>query len=248
MSGRGKGHQAKTGYKNPFVGDRLCDRIAARTRGPATAADTPPTTSMLRNTIILGLISIALAAALTLTLLRGPSEGPSRATVFPEPRPLPEFSLLDQRGQSFGRDGFTGRWNLVFFGFTHCPDVCPITLQQLAVARGRMAGSLAETALPRIVFVSVDPERDDVATVAKYTEAFKAEVVGLTGELQEIDVLTQALGVFHQRADDGGKSYQVDHSAAVIVIDDLGRYHAVFSAPHDIDSFVQDTLLLMQRT
>ena len=202
---------------------------------------------MRRNIFILALLSVALAATLALFLSRENSAEPSRATVFPEPRPLPEFSLVDQRGQSFGPDGFAGRWNLVFFGFTHCPDICPITLQQLVVARRRVANTVAESALPRIVFVSVDPERDDVETVAQYTGAFNADVVGLTGSLAEINVLTQAVGVYHQRVDDGGEDYQVDHSAAVIVIDDNGRYHAVFSAPHDIDSFVQDTLLLLER-
>ena len=203
---------------------------------------------MPRNIVILAVLSATLAAVLAALLLREPDVGPVHATVLPVPIELPEFSLLDHRGQPFGRDGFAGRWNLVFFGFTHCPDVCPITLQQLATARRRMADSIAADALPRIVFVSVDPERDDVETVASYTGAFNAEIVGLTGPLADIDLLAKALGIFHQRLHDGTENYAVDHSAAVIVIDDRGEYHAVFSAPHDIDGFVSDTLHLMQRT
>ena len=203
---------------------------------------------MLRNIVILAALSVALAITLTLLLVRESSTGPSRATVLPEPLPLPQFSLSDHRGQPFGRESFAGRWNLVFFGFTHCPDVCPITLQQLAVARRRMADAMAEDRLPRIVFVSVDPDRDDLETLDAYTSAFNAGVVGVTGPLPEVNTLTKVLGIFHQRAGDGGEHYQVDHSAAVIVVDDRGRYHAVFSAPHDVDSFVQDTLHLMQRT
>src|SRR5690606_16661121 len=92
--------------------------------------------------------------------LGGPDE-PEFATVLPERLPLPEFALVDHEGAPFTRDRFLGRTSLLFFGFTHCPDICPATLTQLASARRQLASEgMGETRLPQIVFVSVDPARD----------------------------------------------------------------------------------------
>lgn len=194
---------------------------------------------------VLALLSATLAAGLVLMLVRPSDAVPERATVLPGSIPLQEFTLLDQHGAAFTRDSFIGSWSLVFFGFTNCPDICPITLQQLAHARRRMAEEIADASLPSIVFVSVDPQRDSMEAVGAYAAAFGDGVIGVTGDLTEIDKLTSTLGIYHSRpaTDDGG--YAVEHSAAVVVINEAGNYHAVFSAPHDVAAFADDMTLMM---
>ena len=168
------------------------------------------------------------------------------ATTLPAPMALPEFSLLDHTGEAFTRDDFRDRWNIVFFGFTHCPDICPATLQQLAIAKSRLAEAGEE--FPQIILISVDPERDSPDVMAAYVGNFGADMKGVTGDLQELTKLTGAMGIFFARSGesgDGGGDYSVDHSAFVLLIDESADWHSLFSAPHNIDSFVNDLPILM---
>lgn len=168
---------------------------------------------------------------------------PEFATVWPSPMPLPEFSMVDQSGQPVGRTDFADKWRLVFFGFTHCPDICPATLQQLSVARRKMveAGSDA----PDIVLVTVDPERDSPQIMASYVEHFGDGVSGITGNLDELRKLTSTAGIFFGKVTNESGGYTVDHSAVVLLINDDAEIHASFSAPHAVDNFVRDVPIIM---
>jgi len=166
------------------------------------------------------------------------------ATVLPMPAELPEFSLLDQNGNAFGQEAFVGEWNLVFFGFTHCPDICPLTLQLLTSARQALSDAGHES-LPRVVFVSVDPERDTPDVIGQYVGYFGDDIVAVTGELDELRKLTSGLGIFFQKSSLTSDDYSVDHSSAVLVINPQGRFHALFSAPHEIGSFINDLPIIM---
>lgn len=191
---------------------------------------------------------IAIIAATAWFLGARPDAGGSRpqhATVLAERLPLPEFSLLDQDNAPFTREDLRGRTSLVFFGFTHCPDICPATLQQLAVARKRIAERAGEGGVPGIVLISVDPERDTPAALREYVSHFGAGVTGVTGEPEELRKLTAALGIYHEKANDDGGDYTVNHSTAVLVVDDNARLQALFSAPHSPERFVRDVPLLM---
>jgi protein SCO1/2 len=168
-----------------------------------------------------------------------------RATVLPEPQPLPEFVLSDGQGRAFTRDSLEGRVSLMFFGFTHCPDICPATLQQLAIVRSRLADNGAE--LPDVVFVSVDPQRDSPQVLNKYVGHFGAGMIGVTGAMQEIRQLTSKLGIYFEYAEGEGDDYSVNHSVVVLVINDDAEFQALFSAPHDIDAIVNDLLILMAK-
>ncbi len=165
------------------------------------------------------------------------------ATVLPQPMPLPSFELVSTAGQRVGPEAFRGRWDLVFFGFTHCPDICPLTLQKLTAAHRRLADA-QHRPLPRIVFISVDPERDTPDTVADYVAHFGSDVLGITGLLPELRKLTDALGIYFQKVDTGNGGYTVDHSAVVLVIDPAGRFHAVFGSPHDVATFAREIPLI----
>lgn len=175
-------------------------------------------------------------------LQRG-SVQPEFATVWPSPKPLPEFSLTDHSGQAFTKADLQGKWSLVFFGFTHCPDICPATLQQLSIANTRLKESSKD--VPDIVLVSVDPDRDSPQVMAAYVSHFSGEIRGVSGDIIELRKLTSAAGIFFEKSDlpDGG--YSVDHTAAVLVINEDAAIHASFGAPHDIDRFVNDMPILM---
>lgn len=186
------------------------------------------------------LLTLLAAGLLLMRVLSAPPPAPERATVLPEPMALPEFSLVDQDATAFTRDSFRDRWSLVFFGFTHCPDICPATLQQLAIARRRVAEADPGATLPDIVLVTVDPARDTSAALGAYVSAFGDGVIGVTGDPAELKRLADALGIYFSRSERDDGNYSVDHSAAVIVVNDDAEFHAVFSAPHDVDSLAAD--------
>ncbi len=173
-----------------------------------------------------------------------PPPSPQTATLLPAPAALAEFSLLDQDGELFSRDSFKGSWNLVFFGFTNCPDVCPLTLQVLASARNQMLKDGLETP-PRIVLVSVDPERDTPAIIGQYVAHFGDGILGVTGDLEEIRKLTDGLGIYFGKSGIDGDNYSVDHSAVVIVVNPEGQFHALFGAPHAAENFAHDMPIIM---
>lgn len=193
----------------------------------------------------LALFSLTLAAGLAAMLIRSTNVVPERATVLPNPVPLPDFTLNDHDDEAFTRRSFEDQWSLVFFGFTNCPDICPLTLQQLAYARQRMAEDLAEDILPEIIFISVDPDRDNTQVIGAYVGAFGKGVKGVNGDLAEINKLTSAFGIFHSRTATDDGNYTVEHSAAVIVVNNRAEYHAVFSAPHDAADIARDMSLIM---
>lgn len=197
---------------------------------------------------IVAMLGLGLVAGYFITQSRNASPVLEHATVLPASLPLPEFTLQDQNADTFTSRNLEGQWSLMFFGFTHCPDICPITLQQLAAARRQLAETIAADDLPGIVFVSVDPARDTTATVKAYTEAFGPGITGVTGELEEINKLTGALGIYHHRHDAVDGHYAVDHSAAIVMINDRGEYHAMFSAPHSVEGLARDIQTLMGRS
>lgn len=190
------------------------------------------------------LIAIAIVSALAglwmAASLRAPDAPTLQTGTLLEPaRGLPEFSLLSGAGQPFTKAQLQGRWSLLFFGFTNCPDVCPTTLALLAQTHTALA-DLAPTLRPQVVFVSVDPKRDSPAQVARYTGFFNPEFIGVTGEQKQVDALTHALGlpVMIQPLENG--AYTVDHSSAVLLIDPSARLRALFSAPHTQSALAAD--------
>ena len=162
-----------------------------------TAVESPPRKPIpakmrTRNLIAAAILGVAIVAGLGVALsMRELPETPMTATIVPPGDALPEFSLLNQHGDPVDREFFEGQWDLVFFGFTNCPDICPTTLQLLVRARDTLE-SAASQPLPRIVLGSVDPERDTPEVLARYTAAFGDGIVGLTGDLSEIETLTRS--------------------------------------------------------
>jgi protein SCO1/2 len=193
-----------------------------------------------RNLIVSLVIGTAIAAGLALALRDADEQAtPVTATMLPAGNELPDFTLLDHDGKTVDRGVFAGQWDLVFFGFTNCPDICPATMTVLGQARKELVAEGREP-LPRVVLVSVDPERDTPAEMARYIGYFGDGNLGLTGDIEEIRKLTGALGVFFQKSGSDASNYGVDHSTVVLVIDPQGRLRALFSAPHRVENFVHD--------
>jgi protein SCO1/2 len=148
---------------------------------------------LIAGVVIAGLIA-GVAAAYFATRTRTVPPVLERATLFQEPRPLPEFTLADASGHPFGPEQMRGHWTFVFFGFVNCPDICPTTLATLAATRKALA-DLPAGEQPGVAFVSVDPGRDTPALLGQYVSHFDPAFIGATGTRDAIEALTHALGV-----------------------------------------------------
>ncbi len=180
-------------------------------------------------------------------LLHPPAALPtlSSGTALPAPRPLTAFTLTDHHGQTFDLARLKGAWTLLFFGYTHCPDVCPTTLATLNSVVKQVAAAGPQREPLRVVFVSVDPARDTVQRLAEYVPNFNKDFLGVTGTPAQIDAFTAQLNILHIRGEtaaDGG--YTVDHSASILLIDPEARFNAVFSAPHVATTLAKEFLSL----
>lgn len=151
------------------------------------------------------------------------------ATVLPRDYArLPDIAVRTASGQSL-RQALAGDWSLLFLGFTHCPDVCPITMQALAATAGRMDGDT----MPRVAFVSVDPRRDSADTAKRYATAFNPDFIGATGDMPALRKLADTLRVEFDVPDEPADAqYDVAHPSAVFLLDPRGRLRAVLSTPH----------------
>ena len=134
------------------------------------------------------------------------------------------FTLVDGKGQPFASSRLSGRPYAMFFGFTHCPDVCPNTLGRLVSLRGQLGSDEAF----QIVFVTVDPERDGPEEVGKYADLFNAPIIGLTGSPAQIEQVKKSFGIYSEKAGNGD-DYTVDHTATVLLFDRAGDFQSTIS-------------------
>jgi protein SCO1/2 len=159
------------------------------------------------------------------------------STVFPAPKPLTAFALTDHKNRKFDLASLKGKWSFLFFGFTHCPDICPTTLADLARARDSIAKNTTVAEDSQFVFISVDPNRDTPGKLGQYVGYFDATFLGVTGDNAQLGNLAAQLGAAYQVAIAPGlENYPVYHSAAVFLLDPRARYHAVFTPPHDAEA------------
>lgn len=142
-----------------------------------------------------------------------------------------DFSLIDHTGEPVTDEDFEGKWQLVFFGFTHCPDVCPTTLATVAQVLEALGGDAGKVAP---LFITVDPERDTPESMAEYIAQFDRRIVGLTGSLEQLEAAARAFRVYYSKVEQEGvpDGYGMDHSTFLYLMDPEGAYAAHF-APQD---------------
>jgi protein SCO1/2 len=177
---------------------------------------------MIRIPTVLVGISVALALLAAVLTWRSGGQGGGFGTDRRAAAPLGgPFTLVDQTGHVRTDRDFRGRWVLVYFGYTSCPDVCPTTLQEIADALHRM-GPQAARVVP--LFVTLDPERDRPAILAKYVAAFGPEFVGLTGTTAQITSVAHAYRVYYEKRPLPGGGYSVDHASTIYLMAPDGRF------------------------
>lgn len=162
------------------------------------------------------------------------------ATVLDEPRTLPPVALTDDQGDPFAIGDLAGRYTLVFFGFTNCPDICPITMGVIAEAVRQLRAD-APDLVPAVLFVSVDPARDSLERIDIYLDAFDSAFIGATADETVIEPLLDALGVTVHMETQGGETYNVVHNGTIYVLDDSARWSAIFGgSEHRAEAIVND--------
>lgn len=177
--------------------------------------------------LLAGLAAVA-GAVLLGWLPGGPAASPDPHALS-TPFPAPELRLTDHTGAPFTLGPSEGV-RVVFFGFTHCPDVCPVTLARL----GRTVESLGPAGQRvRVLFVTVDPARDTLRRLAEYVSGFHPDFVGLTGSQEEIDATTAAWGIHRHVPGDDTTDYEVEHTARSFVVDRKGVVRATFPSYAD---------------
>lgn len=186
---------------------------------------------------------VAIAAGMLLSrALLDRSGGPTlaKATLIDPARPLPPMAFIDQDAQPFGPEQLRGHWSILFFGFTHCPDICPTTLALLAQVEKKLTDLPAEQR-PHIVLVSVDARRDTPERLAQYVKSFSPTFTGITaGDQATVQEFALKMGVPVAISEQPGGNYTVDHSAAIFVVDPNGALRALSSTPHEVPIIAED--------
>ena len=195
--------------------------------------------SFLKKTGIILVASIAMTVGFWLASELKAPEGGSihlQGTVLRPPRQIEVPELIKHDGTPFTNADLSGHWTLMFFGYTHCPDICPMTMNVLAEAKKNAGDDF-----PPVVFVTVDPQRDDVKLLSDYVQYFDPEFTGVTGDEKMIQALTlQASVVFMKTPGASGdeNDYLVDHSSSVLLINPQGQLAAFLGAPHTPSSIL----------
>ncbi|KAL0316411.1 UNVERIFIED_CONTAM: protein SCO11, mitochondrial [Sesamum radiatum] len=150
------------------------------------------------------------------------------------------FNLIDHNGKSVTDKDFLGKWNLIYFGFTHCPDICPDELQKLASAIDKIKEKSGLEVVP--VFISVDPERDTVEQVREYVKEFHPKLIGLTGSPDEVKNAARAYRVYYMKTEEEGSDYLVDHSIVMYLMDPNMQFVKFFGKNVDTTSLADGVI------
>jgi protein SCO1/2 len=209
-----------------------------------------------RTTAIILVAALAVASGLWGVqhwMLRNEHARPQLQAVklFDQARALPSFSLQQSDGTPLIPGELKGHWTLVFLGFTHCPDVCPTTLAQLAQAQRQWA-ALPDAIRPRVLFVSVDPDRDTPDAIGEYAHGFHRDTLAATADVPALEAFARSLSMVFMKvpAPEGSppEQYSVDHSASLAVLDPQGRMAGVILPPLDPKAISSDLIALTKAT
>lgn len=218
---------------------------------PKDAADRPARTRFAVRTILIGAILVA-SAGMAVWLAGSPPQKTIpmelQAVLRPEPKALTDFRLAaGPTGQPFTLERLKGKWTLLFFGYTYCPDICPTALATLSAVFRKLDQYPDVIKDTQVVFVSVDPGRDRPERLAEYVAYFDERFSAVTGEVQEIDNLAHQIGAGYQiePADSSG-NYLVSHTGSVFIVDPQARLVGAFSFPHNVETIVGQFLKIRE--
>lgn len=166
------------------------------------------------------------------------------AYLYENPRMLPNFELIDDNAKALDPTDLQGQWNLIFFGFTYCPDICPTTLAQLKTFYSELDPEVQKDT--QVWLASVDPARDTPKQLHSYLEFFHPSFRGMTGEFLEMHRFATALNIPFAKVPGGGDDYLVDHSANVALVNPKGHSVGFFKAPLEITKLKRTYLAIRQ--
>ncbi len=192
---------------------------------------------MKRVRSALGILLVVAAGAC------GPAEPEFYGTTRPEAGPPEDFTLTDQYGKPYRLADHRGKVVLLFFGYAHCPDVCPVTLSNWA----RVEEALAGNDEVEFVFVTVDPERDTIERLREHLEIFSDNFRGLTGTEEQVTPVYESFGIFREKVafSSSAMGYVVDHSTLMLLLDRNGQVRLTFPFDADPDEIVHDVRRLL---
>ncbi|MCE9647904.1 MAG: SCO family protein [Chloroflexi bacterium] len=200
---------------------------------------------MDKKIVVVGLMVAALVALAALLALVFSGSGSFRGTAYGEPYPVaPPIELVRSNGERFRLSDQKGKINLLFFGYTSCPDVCPTTLAEL----NQVLTSLGnKTDLVQVLFVSVDPERDTPEKIQQYVNHFNSKFVGLSGSMDVLQGIWNDYGIYREEVQgDSAAGYTVNHTARVYLIDMDGNLRLSYGFETPVEDIVNDVRLLLK--
>jgi protein SCO1/2 len=188
-------------------------------------------------------LALLIALLLSTAACRATEADSLKAGVFSPPHAAPEFTLSGSDGAPLTLNRYRGKVVALAFGFSHCADVCPVTLATLAQAR-KVLGPQGRDM--QVVYVTVDPERDDAATLKAWLTAFDPTFIGGTGSKQALEAVDKLYGVSAAKVVTPG-GYSIGHSSSVYLIDRAGRLRAMMPYGHAAEDYAHDVRLLMRQ-
>lgn len=158
--------------------------------------------------------------------------------LWPQGKALQAFSMDDQNDNEFDLNKLSDKWSFLFFGYTSCPDICPITMTILDQLYLKLGTNMANADV-QMIFVSVDPIRDNSEKLKAYVSYFNKDFFGLGGSIEQIKSLTRQIGIsfIYEQADSDG-NYLIGHTSSIFLIDPQGQMRAIFSQPHLVDDIL----------
>ncbi|MFT4937983.1 MAG: protein SCO1/2 [Paraglaciecola sp.] len=183
---------------------------------------------------IIAFIALAVGVVMALYISPPKSDQPEFINLYPQARAIPEFSLLDHKGEVFDLSRFKQHWTLLFVGYTFCPDICPTTLAELKGIYPQLQ-KIATTHPIQVVFLSVDPKRDNTARLNEYIEFFHPDFTAVSGKHDQLFPLVRAMGMMYSISESTeNPNYLVDHSSSVVLINPLAQVIGRFKPQYSV--------------
>ncbi|MNT34897.1 hypothetical protein D3C72_1709000 [compost metagenome] len=205
-----------------------------------------------QKTVFILVALVAVILGLTVNkVLNGRSEGNPTELIdagiilLPQSRTVPSIEMTDEKGQTVAMDELKGKWSLLFFGYTFCPDICPTTLAQLRQVKSELPKEAVERL--QVVLVSVDPNRDTPTQLKQYLGYFDKDFRGVTGSLDNLQKLANAVSIPFIPADTSKPNYTVDHSGNLALLGPDGKQRGFIRAPFNNQKLVAQLPGLVKR-